>query len=98
MLSGRRALYLTSCGAGLAALIAGSGASAETLADAIALAYQTNPTLQAQRASQRGLDETYVQARTGYRPTVGATRSGTTSDTSPATTFSAPDQVHASSW
>src|SRR4051812_46404829 len=46
-------------------------ASAETLADAIALAYQNNPTLQAQRATQRALDESYVQARTGWRPTLG---------------------------
>ena len=78
-------------------MIAGSGASAETLADAIALAYQTNPTLQAQRASQRGLDETYVQARTGYRPTISATGSVTTSDTSPTTIFSAPNPVNSSS-
>jgi outer membrane protein len=43
-------------------------ACAETLADAIALAYETNPNLQAQRASQRALDETYIQARSGFRP------------------------------
>jgi outer membrane protein len=47
-------------------------AGAETLSDAIALAYQNNPTLQAQRATQRALDETYVQARAGWRPTLGA--------------------------
>jgi outer membrane protein len=41
---------------------------AETLADAIALAYETNPNLLAQRASQRALDESYVQARSGWRP------------------------------
>jgi outer membrane protein len=54
------------------AAISGSAApaSAETLADAIALAYQNNPTLQAQRATQRALDESYVQARTGWRPTL----------------------------
>jgi len=45
-------------------------ASAETLADAVALAYQNNPTLQAQRATQRALDENYVQARSGWRPTL----------------------------
>jgi outer membrane protein len=45
-------------------------ACAETLADAIALAYDSNPTLQAQRATQRALDENYVQARSGWRPTV----------------------------
>ncbi|HEX5377370.1 MAG TPA: TolC family protein, partial [Phenylobacterium sp.] len=43
-------------------------ASAETLAEAIALAYDSNPTLQAQRATQRALDESWVQARSGYRP------------------------------
>ena len=55
-----------------AGLLVAGAAQAETLADAIALAYQTNPTLQEQRANQRALDETYVQARTGLRPTVGA--------------------------
>ena len=45
-------------------------AAAETLADAIAMAYDSNPTLQSQRAVQRALDETYVQARTGWRPTL----------------------------
>ena len=43
-------------------------ACSETLADAIALAYDTNPNLLAQRATQRSLDETYVQARAGFRP------------------------------
>jgi outer membrane protein len=51
--------------------MAGS-ASAETLADAIALAYQSNPTLLSQRAQQRALDETYVQARSGWGPTITA--------------------------
>jgi outer membrane protein len=48
-------------------------AGAETLADAIALAYETNPNLQAQRASQRALDENYVQARSGFRPQLSLT-------------------------
>ena len=43
--------------AGLAGAFA-SPAGAETLADAIALAYDSNPTLLAQRANQRALDET----------------------------------------
>jgi outer membrane protein len=50
-------------------ITAGGVARAETLGDAIALAYQSNPTLQAQRASLRALDETYLQAEAGYRPT-----------------------------
>ena len=52
-------------------------ARAETLADALALAYDSNPNLLAQRASQRVLDETYVQARTGWRPTLNASASAT---------------------
>jgi outer membrane protein len=54
---------------GLGSALAGP-AAAETLADAIAMAYENNPTLQAQRATQRALDENYVQARTGWRPTI----------------------------
>jgi outer membrane protein len=49
---------------------AAAPAWSETLSDAVALAYETNPTLQAQRATQRALDETYVQARSGWRPTL----------------------------
>jgi outer membrane protein len=45
-------------------------AAAETLADAIATAYQTNPALEAQRAGQQIADESYIQARAGWRPTV----------------------------
>lgn len=47
-----------------------STTSRETLADALALAYQSNPTLQAQRAQLRATDETYVQARSQFGPTV----------------------------
>ena len=46
----------------------GTPAWAETLKDALALAYQTNPSLLAQRANQRALDESIVQARSGLRP------------------------------
>jgi len=63
-----RLLAATVCAAALSGVAV--PASAETLADAIALAYQNNPTLQAQRAAQRALDENYVQARTGWRPTL----------------------------
>src|SRR5580658_9100160 len=45
-------------------------AKGETLADAIALAYQSNPTLQAARAQLRATDESYVQARAGFGPTI----------------------------
>lgn len=70
--SRRGGLFAAVCSAGLLCGLAAGPAAAESLADAIALAYQTNPTLQAQRASQRALDENYVQARAGYRPTLDA--------------------------
>ena len=81
MRRGLPALGLQRLGAGVltAALVAGlaGAASAESLSDAISLAYQTNPTLQAQRANLRATDETYVQARAGYRPTANIQATGT---------------------
>jgi len=69
------------------AVIAGmSGpAWAETLKDALALAYQTNPTLLAQRANQRALDESIVQARAGLRPQLDVTLSANYSRSDSAT-------------
>ena len=60
--------------AAVVAVMTGLGAPAwaETLQDAIALAYRTNPNLLAQRATQRALDESVVQARSGLRPTLSA--------------------------
>jgi outer membrane protein len=60
----------------VAALVGTAAAArAETLADALALAYQSNPTLQSQRALLRQTDEGYVQARAGFRPTLSASSS-----------------------
>lgn len=59
----------------------GSTAHAESLADAVALAYQTNPSLMSQRAQLRALDERYVQSKRDLRPnvTVGAVTQSTLS-------------------
>lgn len=43
-------------------------AQASDLADAIAKAYQSNPTLQSQRYELRALDDAYARARAGLRP------------------------------
>jgi outer membrane protein len=51
---------------------AAAPACAETLSDAISLAYETNPTLRAARANQRATDEEYPQAKAGLRPSVQA--------------------------
>jgi outer membrane protein len=70
---GRGWARLAGAGVALGVLgLAAGAARAETLADAVALAYQSNPTLQAQRAQLRALDERYVQARAGYRPQASA--------------------------
>ena len=54
-----------------AALAVGTGqVSAETLIEAMVSAYSSNPTLQAERARQRGTDELVPQALSGWRPTV----------------------------
>lgn len=58
-------------------IIVGPPASGETLADAIALAYQSNPNLQAQRAQLRSVDEGYVTARRGWDPQLSVTLDGT---------------------
>lgn len=47
-----------------------TGSSAETLNQALAAAYEGNPTLRAARAGQRANDEQVPQALSGWRPTV----------------------------
>jgi len=49
---------------------------AETIEAALIRAYQTNPQLNAQRASVRSTDESVPQALSGYRPKVSITASG----------------------
>src|SRR5579872_4432305 len=56
----------------VAALMAGT-ASADTLREALVSAYQTNPTLTAQRQTLEATDATVAIARAAGRPTVGAT-------------------------
>ncbi len=46
--------------------------AAETLSSALARAYMSNPTLDAQRASVRATDENVPRALSGYRPSVSA--------------------------
>jgi outer membrane protein len=77
---GRRRSLRASAGraAGVAALIAGvliAGvpASAQTLTEAFAYAYNNNPQLLAQRAALRAADEGVPQALANWRPTVNFT-------------------------
>jgi outer membrane protein len=56
----------------VAAVLASPAAKAETLAEAFAAAYETNPQLIAARAGLRAVDERVNQARAGFRPRVDA--------------------------
>lgn len=58
--------------AGLSAGVLANAASAETLLQALAAAYTTNPTLNAERARLRAIDEEISQARSNLRPSVSA--------------------------
>ena len=67
-------------------------ASADTLEGSLILAYQNNPTLNAQRASVRATDEGVPQALSGYRPRVnvnGSIGSQYIDTTSRSSTFAA---------
>jgi outer membrane protein len=59
--------------AALGALAVGSAAQADTLRDALNQVYQSNPTLTAQRAQLRGLDEQVAVARALGRPQLSGT-------------------------
>src|SRR3954469_22861201 len=54
------------------AIATATAAWAESLPDALAKAYQTNPQLNAERARQRATDENVPQAMAGYRPQIVA--------------------------
>ncbi|MFN3171328.1 MAG: TolC family outer membrane protein [Hyphomicrobiales bacterium] len=69
---------------GVAVAMSGSigAANAETLAGALARAYQHNPELNAARAGVRATDEGVPQALSGYRPTITGEASVTASQVS----------------
>ena len=68
---GKGSRLITIAAVSLFALGFAGVSSAETLADAIGMAYAQNPTLARARAQQRANDENYVQARSQLGPDVG---------------------------
>jgi TolC family type I secretion outer membrane protein len=60
----------------LTVMVAATPVRAESLAEALRLAYESNPSLLEQRAAVRILDERYVQARAGFGPNATASASG----------------------
>jgi len=70
---GGRASRVASVAAAL--MLAGASASAQTLTESFAYAYNNNPQLLAQRAALRATDEGVPQALSNWRPTVNFTGS-----------------------
>lgn len=69
-------VYSIVCVVLLACIGGESVASAETMESSLIRAYQSNPQLNAQRASVRATDENVPQALSGYRPHISITASG----------------------
>jgi outer membrane protein len=76
--------FLLSVAAMLSAVSVMPMASAETLEEALALAYAGNPELAAQRANLRTLDEEIAIAKSGYRPQAGSQIQVNRSSTNPS--------------
>ena len=72
--SRRRGGAFAAAAVGFAAVVAPVGSAwAQSMEQALARAYSSNPTLNAQRAEVRSVDEQVPQALSGYRPTISAT-------------------------
>ena len=78
------------CSLMLATAIAGN-AHAQTIFEALSQAYETNPTLQAQRAYLRAVDENVAIAKSGYRPSVSLNGSYTDNNTDVKNSVGNPD-------
>jgi outer membrane protein len=75
--SGLRPRRLAIAGLAAFAIAMGHGkAAADTLEWALVQAYQNNPSLNAQRAALRAIDENVPQALSGYRPKLSITANG----------------------
>ncbi len=86
---GRRCRIVTGAAlCGLAFMALGHGVvQGGTLTEALALAYQNNPTLLAERANLRAADEEVSQAVAGWRPTIQFTGEAGISDVSTVSNF-----------
>lgn len=83
---------LALAGAALSAFAAAAPAAADTLREALVLAYENNPTLEAARAQLRATDENVAIQRAQGRPSVDASGSYTEFLVQNAASFIAPDR------
>lgn len=81
------------CAASLAALVVPATSPAETLRDALAEAYETNPTLTGARSGQRATDENVPIARADGLPSIGATLGYTEQVVQASNSFFSPDRI-----
>ena len=70
-----------------------NAAQAETLRDALAAAYESNPTLAAARAGQRATDENVPIARADGLPSLGASITHTEQVVQASNSFFSPDRI-----
>jgi outer membrane protein len=85
-----KSLFLAGAAATLA--LGATPAAAETLRDALARAYQTNPTMTGDRARQRAEDENVPIARADGLPNAGAQANYTENIVNAANAFNAPER------
>jgi outer membrane protein len=79
--------WATACIGGVSLLALAASAQAQSLEETLALAFNSNPTLQAERARLRGTEELEVQARSALFPTISANASLTQQTTESESTF-----------
>ena len=94
----RRRSALVVGGLGALATATATVVHSTTLSEAVIAAYQTNPTLLAQRAAVRILDENYVQAKSALGVTISATAELDTVDArvdQPGSIFADASTLHA---
>src|ERR1700690_2749819 len=80
--------------AGLLLAFAPAPALADTIEDALVRAYQSNPQLNAQRATVRATDENVPQALSGYRPKAALPASAGYQYSDALSNFGAPVDFH----
>ncbi|MEP0390530.1 MAG: TolC family outer membrane protein [Erythrobacter sp.] len=85
-----QAIKVASCTSALALLMGASTAHADTLRDALASAYNTNPTLEGARATQRAEDENVPIQRAPGLPSLNATATHIEFLRQSANSFNAP--------
>ncbi|RDC61170.1 Outer membrane efflux protein BepC [Alteripontixanthobacter maritimus] len=87
-----RGTLLTIAGLAAGSALVPASASADTLREALAQAYRTNPVLAGARAQQRGTDENVVIEKSRGRPSVDATADYIEFVKQASTSFTAPER------